>query len=147
MKRTSSDTEVWQINTNTTPPTKQMVVKTNRTWFLHVHRNRCGHQNTELKTERHVIGQHVQHKHNYITNGAISSTNISQYCLTINNGQTKRWTKEKGTIMQTIVCTTLNKYMYKIVPKKMINTNPVKTGRVIIISSFPTVGRYWLSKL
>jgi hypothetical protein len=42
------------------PPTKQLVVKTNRTLFFSGNRN--GHHNTEHSTQRHIKGQQQQNK-------------------------------------------------------------------------------------
>ena len=41
---------------------------------------------------------------------------ICQYFLAINNGQTKQWPKEKGTIIQAMVYTTLHKYLNQRLP-------------------------------
>ena len=43
------------------PPYKQLEVKTNRVSFLFGNRN--GHHNTELRTQRHIIGQHKKRMH------------------------------------------------------------------------------------
>jgi len=49
-----------QINTNNVNSYKQLKVKTNRTSFLCGNRN--GHHNMELRTWKHIIGQHKKIK-------------------------------------------------------------------------------------